>query len=139
MSKHVWLPDSRTSLTDVRQRRILTASDPTSVYAKMVFIETPIFTRQVQELLTDDEYRELQKALVNRPDAGSLIVGSGGLRKIRWAKQGRGKRGGVRVIYYWAVSPEQILMLFMYPKGERDDLTPVQIKMLKQIVEEEYP
>jgi mRNA-degrading endonuclease RelE of RelBE toxin-antitoxin system len=105
----------------------------------MVFIETSIFTRQVQELLTDDEYRELQKALVNRPGAGSLIVGSGGLRKIRWAKQGRGKRGGVRVIYYWAVSPEQILMLFMYPKGERDDLSPVQIKMLKQIVEEEYP
>jgi hypothetical protein len=109
------------------------------VCAKMVFIETLVFTRQVQELLTDDEYRELQKVLVNRPGAGSLIVGSGGLRKIRWAKQGRGKRGGVRGIYYWAVSPEQILMLFMYPKGERDNLSPVQIKMLKQIVEEEYP
>ncbi|MDI6770899.1 MAG: type II toxin-antitoxin system RelE/ParE family toxin [Anaerolineales bacterium] len=105
----------------------------------MIFVETSIFTRQVQKLLTDDEYRELQKALVNRPDAGALIVGSGGLRKLRWAKQGRGKRGGVRVIYYWAVSPEQILMLFMYPKGERDDLTSAQIKMLKQIVEEEYP
>jgi hypothetical protein len=67
------------------------------------------------------------------------MVGSGGLRKIRWAKEGRGKRGGVRVIYYWAVSSEQILMLFMYPKGEQDDLTPAQIKMLRQIVEEEYP
>jgi mRNA-degrading endonuclease RelE of RelBE toxin-antitoxin system len=105
----------------------------------MVIVETSIFTRQVQELLTDDEYRELQKALVNRPDAGSLIVGSRGLRKIRWAKQGSGKRGGVRVIYYWAVSQERILMLFMYPKGQRDDLTPVQIKILRQIVEEEYP
>jgi mRNA-degrading endonuclease RelE of RelBE toxin-antitoxin system len=126
-------------LTDVRQRRILVASEPTGVYANMVFVETSIFTRQVQELLTDDEYRELQKTLVNRPDAGSLIVGSGGLRKIRWAKQGKGKRGGVRVIYYWAVSQEQILMLFMYPKGERDDLTPVQVKILRQIVEEEYP
>jgi hypothetical protein len=68
-----------------------------------------------------------------------LIVGSGGLRKLRWAKEGRGKSGGIRVIYYWAVSPEQILMLFIYPKGERDDLTKAQIKMLKQIVEEEYP
>ena len=105
----------------------------------MIFIETSIFTRQVQELLTDDEYRELQKALVIRPGAGSLIVGSGGLRKIRWAKQGRGKRGGVRVIYYWAVSQEQILMLFMYPKGERDDLTPAQVKLLRQIAHEEYP
>ena len=105
----------------------------------MIFIETSIFTRQVLYLLTDEEYRELQKVLVNRPNAGSLIVGSGGLRKIRWAKQGRGKRGGVRVIYYWAVSSEQILMLFIYPKNERDDLTPTQIKMLKQIVEEAYP
>ena len=97
------------------------------------------FHSQVQELLTDDEYRELQKALVNRPDAGPLIVGSRGLRKIRWAKQGGGKRGGVRVIYYWAASQEQILMLFIYPKGQRDDLTPVQIKILRQIVKEEYP
>ncbi|HZY41539.1 MAG TPA: type II toxin-antitoxin system RelE/ParE family toxin, partial [Anaerolineae bacterium] len=102
----------------------------------MIFIETSIFTRQVLDLLTDEEYRELQQVLVNRPEAGSLIVGSGGLRKIRWAKQGRGKRGGVRVIYYWAVSSEQILMLFVYPKSERDDLTPIQIKMLKQIVQE---
>ena len=126
-------------LTDVRQWRILTAPNPIGVYVKMIFIETSVFTRQVQDLLADDEYRELQKVLVNRPDVGALIVGSGGLRKIRWAKQGKGKRGGVRVIYYWAVSPEQILMLFMYPKGERDDLTPAQIKMLKQIVEEVYP
>jgi len=54
-------------------------------------------------------------------------------------QKGKGKRSGVRVIYYWAVTPEQILMLFMYPKGERDDLTPTQIKVLKQIVEQEYP
>jgi mRNA-degrading endonuclease RelE of RelBE toxin-antitoxin system len=105
----------------------------------MVIIETSIFTRQVQGLLSDDEYRELQSTLVVRPNAGTLIVGSGGLRKIRWGQKGKGKRGGVRVIYYWAVTPEQILMLFMYPKGERDDLTPAQIKVLKQIVEQEYP
>ena len=126
-------------MTNVRQWRILVTSNPIGAYAKMIFVETSIFTRQVQKLLTDDEYRELQKALVNRPDAGAVMVGSGGLRKIRWAKEGRGKSGGVRVIYYWAVSSEQILMLFMYPKGEQDNLTSAQTKMLRQIVEEEYP
>jgi hypothetical protein len=105
----------------------------------MVIIETSVFSRQVQALLTDEEYRELQKALVSRPHVGALIPGSGGLRKIRWALPGRGKRGGVRVIYYWAVSQEQLLMLFIYPKNELDDLTPAQIKILRTIVEEEYP
>ena len=66
-------------------------------------------------------------------------MGSGGLRKVRWGKGGRGKRGGVRVIYYWAVSREQLLMLLIYPKSEWDDLTPAQFKVLRQIVEEEYP
>ena len=64
---------------------------------------------------------------------------SGGLRKVRWNLPGKGKRGGVRIIYYWAVSQDQLLMLFMYPKNVRDDLTPVQIKILKQIVEKDYP
>lgn len=104
----------------------------------MIFIETLIFTRQVRELLSDEEYRELQESLASRPDTGSLIRGSGGLRKIRWSKKGKGKRGGVRVIYYWAVSAEQILMLLLYPKGEQDDLTPAQLKVLKKIVQEEY-
>ncbi len=105
----------------------------------MVIIETSIFTRQVQALLTDDEYRALQEILVNRPDAGAVIVGSGGLRKVRWGIKGRGKRGGVRVIYYWAVKQAQLLMLFIYPKSERDDLSPDQLKTLRKIIEEEYP
>ena len=74
-----------------------------------------------------------------RPDAGDLIPGGGGLRKIRWSAQGRGKRGGVRVIYYWAVRQEQILMLLIYAKNERDDLTVEQLKVLRRIIEEEYP
>lgn len=89
----------------------------------MVIIETSIFTRQVREFLSDEEYRGFQMAMVNRPNAGSVIVGSGGLRKVRWAIKGRGKRGSVRVIYYWAVAQGQLLMLLIYSKSERDDLT----------------
>ncbi len=105
----------------------------------MVIIETSVFARQVQGLLSDEEYRELQTALVNRPNTGSIIVGSSGLRKLRWATKGKGKRGGSRVIYYWAVAQEQLLMLLIYRKGEREDLTRDQLKTLKKIVEEEYP
>lgn len=105
----------------------------------MVIIETSVFARQVRELLSEEEYRELQIALVRRPQAGSVIKGSGGLRKVRWAVRRRGKRGGVRVIYYWAVAPDQLLMLLIYRKSERDDLTPDQLKTLKRLVEEEYP
>jgi len=92
----------------------------------------------VQALLSDDEYRQLQLALVLRPDSGAVIPGSGGLRKVRWTIGGRGKRGGVRVIYYWAVVQDKILMLFMYAKNEQDDLSQEQLKVLRRIVEEEY-
>jgi hypothetical protein len=104
----------------------------------MQFIETSIFTRQVTSLLTDDEYSQMQVALSAHPEAGTIIPQSGGLRKIRWSMSGRGKRGGVRAIYYWVVAQDQILMLFMYPKNEKDDLTQQQIKVLREIVEKEY-
>ena len=105
----------------------------------MVIVETSVFTRQVLSLLSDDEYRKLQVVLANRPNAGSIIRNSGGLRKIRWSIAGRGKRGGVRVIYYWAVKHERLLMLFMYPKNVQDDLTPDQLKVLRKLIEAEYP
>jgi hypothetical protein len=105
----------------------------------MVFIETSIFTRQVQALLTDAELRELQEALALRPGMGSLLVGGGGLRKVRWTRAGLGKSGGIRVIYYWEVTADQILMLFAFAKGERANLTSAQLKILKQIAEEDYP
>jgi hypothetical protein len=105
----------------------------------MVIVETSVFTRQVQTLLSDDEYRELQAILVARPDLGPVIPGSGGIRKVRWAARGQGKRGGARVIYYWAVAHRRLLMLFMYAKSEQEDLTPDQIKILRKIVEDEYP
>lgn len=101
----------------------------------MVFIETPVFTKLIKEMMTDDEYRELQEALVNRPESGDLIKKSGGLRKVRWKLQGGGKSGGIRVIYYWMVSDEQIYMLYTYPKGKQENLTPQQLATLKSIVE----
>jgi mRNA-degrading endonuclease RelE of RelBE toxin-antitoxin system len=105
----------------------------------MIFIETSVFTRQIQKLLDDDEYRLLQSQLVVRPEMGAIIPGSGGLRKVRWAAKGQGKRGGVRVIYYWAVSDSQILLLYVYPKSAMSDLSPAQIKLLRQVVERDYP
>jgi mRNA-degrading endonuclease RelE of RelBE toxin-antitoxin system len=105
----------------------------------MIIVETSVFTRQVSAMLSMEAYRRLQITLVRNPEFGNVIRGSGGLRKMRWSSPGRGKRGGVRVIYYWAVAGERILLLFMYPKGERDDLSAGQIKVLRKIVEEEYP
>ena len=90
-------------------------------------------------MLSDDEYREMQAILANKPNAGALIQKTGGLRKLRWKAKGKGKSGGVRTIYYWAATHEQILMLFIYPKSERADLTADQRKVLKRIVEEECP
>src|SRR4030067_1957560 len=103
----------------------------------MVIIETPIFTRRIQAVLSEEEYRLLQIQLVNKPDSGKIIRGSGGLRKLRWSAGGHGKRGGIRVIYNWFVSQDVVLMLFAYPKNEQDDLTPEQLKQLKKIVEGE--
>jgi mRNA-degrading endonuclease RelE of RelBE toxin-antitoxin system len=101
----------------------------------MIFIETSIFTKEIQHLLSDDSYRMLQASLILRPDAGNLIKGSGGLRKIRWNLHGIGKRGALRIIYYWQ-PPDKIFMLFPYQKNEQEDLTPDQIKLLRGIVKE---
>ena len=85
--------------------------------------------------MSDDEYRTLQEALVNRPELGDLITGSGGLRKVRWKREGGGKSGGVRVIYYWMVSDEQLWMLYIYPKGKQENLTKEQLATLKKLVQ----
>lgn len=105
----------------------------------MWFFETGIFTRQITDLLKDEEYRKLQAALMLRPESGVLIKGSGGLRKVRWGREGSGKSGGIRVIYYWDAETEVFFMLFAYPKNVQDDLTPSQLKTLRQIVQEEFP
>ncbi|HRI16050.1 MAG TPA: type II toxin-antitoxin system RelE/ParE family toxin [Verrucomicrobiota bacterium] len=77
----------------------------------------------------------MQAHLATRPDAGDLIRGSGGIRKIRWAGSGRGKRGGLRVIYYWWVAQDRISMLLVYPKNEQDDLNAGQLKQLRKALE----
>ncbi|HEY1050816.1 MAG TPA: hypothetical protein VGE39_13695 [Prosthecobacter sp.] len=100
----------------------------------MVFEETFIFTRRVTELLSDDMYAALQNHLVLHPDAGDVIPGSGGLRKVRWSAPGRGKRGGVRFIYYWWHAKDIISLLLIYAKNEQDDPTPDQLKKLKQLL-----
>jgi mRNA-degrading endonuclease RelE of RelBE toxin-antitoxin system len=102
----------------------------------MLFIETPIFTKLVTDLISDDEYRKLQLALVLRPEAGKIIPGSGGLRKIRWKTGGSGKRGGLKLIYFWDVPEDIIYMLLIYKKSKQEDLTPNQLKTLRNLVKE---
>ena len=104
----------------------------------MRIIETPIFTKRVQEILSDNDYRLFQIKIISDPEAGKLIKGSGGIRKIRWSASGRGKRGGSRILYYWYNEQNLLLMLFIFKKNEKDDLTKDQINILKSIVESEY-
>ena len=104
----------------------------------MVIFETSAFTRQITALMNDEDYAEFQSDLADRPDLGARIPGSGGIRKVRVAAKGHGKRGGARVIYYWAVSDSQIFMLLAYAKNKQADLTRDQLKTLKTLVEQEF-
>ena len=101
----------------------------------MIFVETSLFTRRIVQAMDDDTYGELQEHLTAHPDAGAVIIGSGGVRKIRWRGSSRGKRGGSRLIYYWDCG-NQILMLYVYLKNERENLTPDQISMMREIAKE---
>jgi mRNA-degrading endonuclease RelE of RelBE toxin-antitoxin system len=97
------------------------------------FIESKLFTRLVQDYLSDDEYQELQKLLINDPEAGDVVSGTGGVRKLRWRAPGRGKRGGYRVIYFARIERGVVWMLTIYPKNVADDIP---AHMLRQIREE---
>ena len=105
----------------------------------MEFFEAPAFTRYVSSYLTDDEYREMQGRLANAPEAGDMIPGTGGFRKLRWAdpKRGKGQRGGLRVIYYYFPGERQIWFITLYGKNEASDLTPKQKQALKSAIEDE--
>lgn len=102
----------------------------------MVFIKLMPFVVFRNEYLTDDDLRALQSFLLVRPDAGDLIRGGSGLRKLRWAAQGRGKRGGARVIYYRQSAHDNIYLIYGYVKNERKDLTLQQIKLLADLLKE---
>lgn len=101
----------------------------------MLIIETSVFTRCITALMEDEHYAELQAALIRQPDQGVLIPGSGGLRKIRWKMPEKGKRGGVRIIYYWRRADEQLWMLYAYAKTRQENLTRSQLATLRTIVE----
>jgi hypothetical protein len=103
----------------------------------MEFLEAPAFTRYVSGYLTDDEYRELQNRLAAAPDHGDVIPGTGGFRKLRWAdpRRGKGRRGGLRVIYYYFPGERQIWLITLYDKDEASDLTPIERQGLKSAIE----
>jgi len=101
----------------------------------MIFIETPVFTRQILALVDDETYRKLQEDLTLHPDAGAVIAGTGGVRKIRISANGHGKRGGARVIYYHFTSASRIAFLLAYDKAAQGDLTADQKRTLRQVIE----
>ena len=98
----------------------------------MLFIEASNFTRLLPEYLSDDDYRLLQNFLMQKPDIGNIVRGAGGVRKIRWAASGHGKRGALRVVYYWKRSDHEIWMLTIYRKS---DTATIPANLLKKIAE----
>ena len=100
----------------------------------MVFVELTPFVAFRDAHWTDEELAALQTFLLASPDAGSLIRGAGGLRKLRWRVRGRGKRGGTRLIYYWDRPEDRIYLIYGYSKSDREDLTPSQLRVLRQLV-----
>ncbi len=99
------------------------------------FVETKLFTRLVQEYLSDEEYSKLQQALLANPEAGLVIPGSGGIRKLRWSVAGRGKRGGIRVIYFLRTRRGQIWMLTLYPKNVAENIPAHVLKQIKDEID----
>jgi mRNA-degrading endonuclease RelE of RelBE toxin-antitoxin system len=107
--------------------------------AAVELIEAPVFTQVLADYLGDDDYRALQIYLARKPEAGDVMPGTGGFRKLRWAdrRRGKGKRGGLRVIYYYLTADAQIWLMTVYDKDEAEDLSPGERRMLKAAVETE--
>ena len=105
----------------------------------MVFIEAPVFTRHVPSYLTDDEYRRLQEALLVNPEAGAVMPGTGGFRKMRWRdpRRGKGTRGGLRVVYYLFANEAQFWLMTLYDKDELKDLTTAEKRALRAAINAE--
>jgi mRNA-degrading endonuclease RelE of RelBE toxin-antitoxin system len=104
----------------------------------MIFIETMPFARRRAEHMDEEGLRLMQLRLCADPESGDIIAGTGGLRKLRWSGRGRGKRGGLRVIYCWMVQPDVIMLLLVYPRNEQEELSTEQRRKLKELVEHEF-
>jgi len=102
----------------------------------MEFVETAWFTARITALLDDDAYGELQAELICRPKAGTVIPGTGGLRKLRWRAPDRGKRGGLRVIYYYC-SGDLLYLIFVYDKTTQENLTGRQMRLICESIKGE--
>lgn len=100
------------------------------------FIEAPFFTKSLDRYLDDDEYRELQGHLIKNPESGKVVPGSGGVRKLRWAAEGRGKRGGLRVIYYLRLADGHIWMLTIYGKNVSENIPAHLLKSMKEVIDD---
>ncbi|MCU0806359.1 MAG: type II toxin-antitoxin system RelE/ParE family toxin [Burkholderiales bacterium] len=100
------------------------------------FVETRLFSRLIRQYLDDEEYASLQSALMADPEAGVVVPGTGGVRKLRWAARGRGKRGGYRVIYFVRRKDGVIWMLTIYPKNVRDDVPAHVLRQIRKEVED---
>lgn len=105
----------------------------------MEFIEAPFFTQVLPAYFDADDYRALQLHLTREPEAGDVIPGTGGFRKLRWPdpRRGKGKRGGLRVIYYYLASDDQVWLITVYDKDEAVDLSPAERRTLKGVINEE--
>ena len=101
------------------------------------FIESSIFERLLPTYLNDDEYSELQQHLIQNPEAGEVVPGSGGLRKVRWARPGTGKRGGIRIIYFVRYRPDEFWMLTLYAKAKRENIPAHILKQLLEVFRDE--
>lgn len=106
---------------------------------KLVFLEAPVFTRLLPNYMSDESYRRLQQTLLERPESGEVIPGTGGFRKIRWqdSRTNKGKRGGLRIIYYHLQEDQQIWFFTLYVKSEVTDLAEGEKRTLKQAIEAE--
>jgi hypothetical protein len=106
---------------------------------KLVFFETPLFTRLLADYLNDESYQALQRMLLENPELGDVMPGTGGFRKVRWedSRRGKGKRGGLRVVYYYLTADHQIWFFTLYDKDEATDLTSSEKKALKKAIQAE--
>jgi hypothetical protein len=98
----------------------------------MRFTEADVFAKRVRRILSEEQYANLKDHLAHRPDAGLVVPGSGGVRKLRWSAKGHGKRGGARVIYYWQVQADEIWLLTLYAKNEQENVSAHELKRMKE-------